>query len=554
MLLSEPITEYEYQKKQAHLCIERGDWLESYLLYQKIIEYRPEEWDNYIAMGDIQINLEKWSEAAATYERSIQLNSNFDWAWHNLAVAFGKLGKWDDVEKCQSALAALKPDFWKINGEIELVRKHKEAFEMHQQAEVLVTPQPAGIGFHNLLVNRPQSEREQRETEIPQSKFASDFDFHFYTDYYKDLKQLNEKKAFEHWQNSGYKEGRIASFKQLASKLGALESDLPKEFDTDKYSALNPDLKSSGIATKWKLIEHWLVYGRKEKRKYELKIGSLNEGEMQSLWMGVQTSENIFLKISQAAIGSVGENIHYPMPSLSLIKHSGSPDITHFKQNSLFYMRDIIEQCMLKRDASVLDIGCGAGRLALSLLRYLNKEGQYYGLDVNPAMVEWCTRQISYRNSNFVFSNPGIQNNYYYKTDNKLSNEYSLLSLTARQFDCAAAISIFNHIKAADMLQYLHLIADTLAPDGVAYATFWIIDDEFFAFRQQTGKHRGLEEHEQGVWYGYQKQSFFAGYSLSYLEQQLAKRHLCIVGSSPGNWAQKRNARLHQDWLLIGRA
>ena len=46
----------------------------------------------------------------------------------------------------------------------------------------------------------------------------------------------------------------------------------------------------------------------------------------------------------------------------------------------------------LKPNDKVLDVGCGVGRMAIPLTRYLSSEGTYDGLDIVAESIEQCAR------------------------------------------------------------------------------------------------------------------------------------------------------------------
>ena len=64
----------------------------------------------------------------------------------------------------------------------------------------------------------------------------------------------------------------------------------------------------------------------------------------------------------------------------------------------------------LQPDHRVLDIGCGIGRIALALTKYLSSSGVYRGFDLIPEGVRWCCRQITPRYPNFEFEVADIRN------------------------------------------------------------------------------------------------------------------------------------------------
>lgn len=52
--------------------------------------------------------------------------------------------------------------------------------------------------------------------------------------------------------------------------------------------------------------------------------------------------------------------------------------------------RDLLIAHGLRPDGSVVDVGCGSGRLALPLSQYLGPDGRYLGTDVVPALVDYA--------------------------------------------------------------------------------------------------------------------------------------------------------------------
>nr|WP_255532359.1 tetratricopeptide repeat protein [Microcoleus sp. LEGE 07076] len=63
-------------------------------------------------MGDALFQLEKWSEAAAAYQRAIALNSEFFWSHYNLALSLVKLQEWLAATFAYQRAIELNPDFF----------------------------------------------------------------------------------------------------------------------------------------------------------------------------------------------------------------------------------------------------------------------------------------------------------------------------------------------------------------------------------------------------------------------------------------------------------
>lgn len=122
------IVSYEAKARQYQ---QKGQWQDALELYQLAIAEDPNNSHLHSLAGDTLLNLQRWEEAVASYRKSLSLETNFDWAWHNLAFVLGQLGKWEEVRECHDALARVKPDFWDINGSVPLVQKHLSAYNVY---------------------------------------------------------------------------------------------------------------------------------------------------------------------------------------------------------------------------------------------------------------------------------------------------------------------------------------------------------------------------------------------------------------------------------------
>lgn len=67
------------------------------------------------------------------------------------------------------------------------------------------------------------------------------------------------------------------------------------------------------------------------------------------------------------------------------------------------FRQHFIDLCALKPDDAVLEVGCGIGRIAVPLTRYLSAKGSYEGFDPVPAGIAWCQQHITPRYPNFRF-------------------------------------------------------------------------------------------------------------------------------------------------------
>jgi SAM-dependent methyltransferase len=125
---------------------------------------------------------------------------------------------------------------------------------------------------------------------------------------------------------------------------------------------------------------------------------------------------------------------------------------------------------------SVLDVGCGAGRLAYGLVAIDSPVERYEGIDVMAAPVDWCARTISPGHSAYHFRTMDVYNERYNPAGARAAAEASL-PFDDASFGVAYAYSVFSHMLTADVRAYLGEFDRVLAVDGVAIITAFVEDD-----------------------------------------------------------------------------
>jgi SAM-dependent methyltransferase len=137
----------------------------------------------------------------------------------------------------------------------------------------------------------------------------------------------------------------------------------------------------------------------------------------------------------------------------------------------------LVERCRLRPHKSVLDMGCGPGRMAVALVSYLTEEGSYEGIDVSPERIEWCASNITSRYPNFRFQVADVYSRRYNPRGTVRGADYRF-PYTDERFDLVFLFSVFTHMLADDMENYLAEIARTLKIGGRCLATFLLLNDE----------------------------------------------------------------------------
>jgi SAM-dependent methyltransferase len=130
----------------------------------------------------------------------------------------------------------------------------------------------------------------------------------------------------------------------------------------------------------------------------------------------------------------------------------------------------------LQPDHHVLDIGCGIGRMALPLTRFLNAQGEYWGFDPVPAGIKWCEAHITPHFPNFHFYVADVWSKSYNRGGRTPSAAYRFPHADG-SLDFVFATSVFTHMLPEDVDNYLANIARVLKPGGVCFATYFLLND-----------------------------------------------------------------------------
>ena len=106
----------------------------------------------------------------------------------------------------------------------------------------------------------------------------------------------------------------------------------------------------------------------------------------------------------------------------------------------------LLLQCGLQRNQTVIDVGCGSGRLAFQLREYL--KGLYIGIDISPELLEYA-RKISDRPDWKFYPAPGVT---IPEADNSA--------------DFICFFSVFTHLHHEESFKYLMDARRVMKPGG----------------------------------------------------------------------------------------
>lgn len=160
-----------------------------------------------------------------------------------------------------------------------------------------------------------------------------------------------------------------------------------------------------------------------------------------------------------------------------------------FERTGNEYLAHFRELGGLRPSDRVLDMGCGIGRMAIPLTRYLGS-GSYAGFDVGRAMIRWCRREITPRHPQFEFTWAPVYNQKYNPFGTVSATEFHFPYEDA-DFDFLFATSLFTHLVREETEHYLREAARVLRPGGACLLTFFLIDDH--AEREMAAGHASFD-------------------------------------------------------------
>ena len=154
---------------------------------------------------------------------------------------------------------------------------------------------------------------------------------------------------------------------------------------------------------------------------------------------------------------ALGRGSLEPLPPAALRQRvHGSSDAATFEQvgfglaSDIYYMASSVSD--LPAGGSVLDFGCGCGRVA----RYLTKllpEAEYVGVDIDAAAVAWSAEHLSHL---------GVY---------RCNEAEPPLDFPSDRFDLVVAVSVFSHLPVTMQHRWLAELARVTKPGGVALMT-----------------------------------------------------------------------------------
>lgn len=171
------------------------------------------------------------------------------------------------------------------------------------------------------------------------------------------------------------------------------------------------------------------------------------------------------------------------VPPVALM-HDGPQSYKEFKRNGTEFLRYYIELAGLRPDEHMLDVGSGIGRKTLPLVNYLSERGSYDGLELVKSGVDWCVQKYSRNYPHFKFHLIDVYNKLYNPQGRYRATDYRF-PFADEQFDFVVLNSVFTHMIAQEIENYLGEVARVLRPGGRCLISFFLLNGESLRLIQE---------------------------------------------------------------------
>lgn len=213
-------------------------------------------------------------------------------------------------------------------------------------------------------------------------------------------------------------------------------------------------------------------------------------------------------------------------------------------------LRLLTALCDLRPHHYILDVGCGSGRVALALTRYLSAAGRYTGFDSAKAPISWCATHIAPRYPNFSFAHVGVRNASYSPEGDSMDSGFTF-PVASDAVDVALLSSVFTHMLLDEVAIYLREVRRVLRRGGCALISYFLLDaegrraigagDTIFDFRHPHGRCATLSPDEPTAGVAYDEE-FALG--------ELRAAGLAVTHVERGTWRSARSYAAGQDWIV----
>lgn len=203
-----------------------------------------------------------------------------------------------------------------------------------------------------------------------------------------------------------------------------------------------------------------------------------------------------------------------PIAFMGLV--SGTISVDSFLSAGLGVRTACAENGLLGAGARFLDVGCGCGRVARTLIQ--DPIGAYVGFDRHWPMISWARREIASADPRFQFDHFAVTSHYDHidGVEGTVDVKEFRWPYEDNSFDSVLLASVFSHMPMDEIRVYMRQIHRVLAPGGKVFASYLLkhqVEAEMEGFnylfdpeeietmlREELFEARFVEETSQAWW------------------------------------------------------
>ena len=232
----------------------------------------------------------------------------------------------------------------------------------------------------------------------------------------------------------------------------------------------------------------------------------------------------------------------------------GAEDAEGFVAVGAEFLRHFIELADLRADDRGLEVGSGAGRMAIPLTGYLSRKASYDAFDVYGDGVAWCQREITPRFPNFRFEHADLFSKRYNAASNQAAATYRFPWADA-SFDFVFLTSVFTHLLPGDLEHYATEIGRVLRPGGRCFITWFLLNDESRPLVESQKSQISFIPQDAVYWVNsYEVPEWAVAYDEGYVLELYGRAGLTVRRPFHyGSWAGRAGARTAHDLVVADR-
>jgi cyclopropane fatty-acyl-phospholipid synthase-like methyltransferase len=144
----------------------------------------------------------------------------------------------------------------------------------------------------------------------------------------------------------------------------------------------------------------------------------------------------------------------------------------YFVESGQAIVSELEGKSYLKPDSHVLELGCGCGRNAIALARFLAERGSYVGQDVDLQMIKWCQGHL--QNQRVQFHHADLFSKVYNPNGQPIA-DYSFPAEND-SITLIISVSVFSHLLDGDFARYVQQSSRVLSRGSHLHMTLFLLD------------------------------------------------------------------------------